>query len=401
MPCGLEGEVSRPGTAVFLLSHANESPDMRPSRRSFLGQGLAASALLQARAQGGPLDADDDGSNVIVVTLDGLRWQEVFRGADTSLMNRTAGDQASADFIRKEFWRETPHERRGTLLPFFWSVVAEQGQLHGNRDAGSDARLTNGLKFSYPGYNEMFTGAPDPRVNSNDKIPNPNLNVFEWINRQPGFEGKVACFCSWDVFPYILNRERSGLTIMAGWEPYPALDHLDERERTINELIAGCHREWDNNIYDAFTFEAALTYLARRKPRVLYIGVGETDEHSHHDRYDFYLRAAQRADRQIERLWKLAQSLPEYRGKTSILVTTDHGRGEGDQWRHHGEKIKDAEHIWLGILGPHTDPIQTGGPWPRITQSQVAATVASLLGLDFAASRLGLAPPIEGARRRG
>jgi hypothetical protein len=242
----------------------------------------------------------------------------------------------------------------------------------------------------------MFTGAPDPRINSNDKFPNPNVNVFEWLNQQEGFRGRVACFCSWDVFPFILNRQRSGLTMMAGWESCPGAP-LDEREQTINDLIAGCHREWDNSIYDAFTFEAALAYLRHHKPRVLYVGVGETDEHSHHNRTDFYLRAARRADEQINRLWTLAQSLPEYRGKTTLLITTDHGRGEGDDWRHHGERIKDAEFIWVGILGPRTRPIGRGAEWPRITQSQVAATVAALVGQDFTTLRQGIAPPITGA----
>jgi hypothetical protein len=369
---------------------------MQSSRRSFLAGGLAASTLLATDSGSCTAGAQDDWSNVIVVTLDGLRWQEVFRGADAMLMDRTGDDKSLAEPIRRQFWRETPEKRREVLLPFFWKTVATAGQLHGNRDVGSVAQLTNGLKFSYPGYNEMFTGAPDPRINSNDKVPNPNVNVFEWLNQKEGFRGRVACFCSWDVFPFILNRRRSGVTMMAGWEPYPGAP-LEEREQAINDLIASCHREWDNNIYDAFTFEAALAYLRHHKPRVLYVAVGETDEHSHHNRTDFYLRAAQRADAQINRLWTLAQSLPEYRGKTSLLITTDHGRGEGDDWRHHGERIKDAEFIWVGILGPRTRPIGSRGEWPRITQSQVAATVAALVVQDFTTSRQGIAPAIVGA----
>lgn len=366
---------------------------MHPSRRTFLAQGIAATALVPAITRA---DSDQD-SNVVLVTTDGLRWQDVFRGADPALMERTAGDAASAALIKDLFWRETPEKRRAALMPFFWNTIARQGQLHGNRDAGSDARLTNGLKFSYPGYNEMLTGAPDPRINSNDKIPNANTTVLEWLDRQPGFQGRVAAFCCWDVFPFILNRARAGFPIVAGWERYPGGD-LNERERTINDLFAGFHREWDNNIYDAFTFEMALAYLERHKPRVLYIALGETDEHSHHNRYDFYLRAAHRVDAQLARLWKTLQSMPEYRDKTSLVVTTDHGRGEGDEWTSHGEKIEGAEFIWAGILGPHAaPPLAPDGSWPAITQSQIAATVAGLVGCDFQSAGPNVAPPIPGS----
>ena len=97
------------------------------------------------------------------------------------------------------------------------------------------SHVTNGLWFSYPGYNEMFSGAADPRVDSNDKVPNPNVTVLEWLNSRPGFQGRVAAFGSWDVLPFILNTGRSHL---AGRQrlhsrcPQPQTD----RERAINEL---------------------------------------------------------------------------------------------------------------------------------------------------------------------
>ena len=40
--------------------------------------------------------------------------------------------------------------------------MAKNGQLYGNADAGSEAKVTNGRNFSYPGYNEIFTGLHDP-----------------------------------------------------------------------------------------------------------------------------------------------------------------------------------------------------------------------------------------------
>src|SRR5579862_8076154 len=88
--------------------------------------------------------------NVVVVMLDGLRWQEVFHGADHKLINKRSpkllGASAQRTSQAKElFWRDTPEERRQVLMPFLWSVVASQGQVYGNRDLGSDAHVKNGM----------------------------------------------------------------------------------------------------------------------------------------------------------------------------------------------------------------------------------------------------------------
>src|SRR5207253_633904 len=94
--------------------------------------------------------------NVVLIVTDGLRWQEVFRGAEPALMTEKPGGVEDVPATRAAFWRETAGERREALLPFLWSVVAKEGQIYGNADAGSRAQVTNGYKFSYPGYNEMI-----------------------------------------------------------------------------------------------------------------------------------------------------------------------------------------------------------------------------------------------------
>ncbi|HET6897782.1 MAG TPA: AP protein, partial [Vicinamibacteria bacterium] len=134
--------------------------------------------------------------NVVLITTDGLRWQEVFSGADEALLTKDAG-VADPEALRAELWRDTPAARREALLPFLWQVLAKQGQLFGNADQGHVARVTNGRNFSYPGYNELLSGRADPRIDSNDKKPNPNVTVLEWLNGREAYRGKVAAFCSW------------------------------------------------------------------------------------------------------------------------------------------------------------------------------------------------------------
>jgi hypothetical protein len=332
--------------------------------------------------------------NVILVTLDGMRWQEIFRGADAALLNKKDGGVLDVPELRRRFWRETADARREVLIPFFWEVVARRGQLHGNADKGSPARVANGMNFSYPGYNELLTGHPDPKIDSNDKVPNPNVTVFEWLNRKPAFRGKVTAVGCWDVFPFILNVKRSGLYVNAGWVPFDG-QALTESQIVLNRLIAQAPRQWDDSRDDAFTFQVALEHLRRDTPRVLYIGLGDTDEHAHAGRYDHYLRAAHDADANLRALWDELQAHPQYRGATTLLVTTDHGRGDPPRgWCDHGAETKGSEAIWIATLGPDTPALGERSNTAAVTQSQVAATIAALLGEDFRADVPTAAPPI-------
>ena len=145
--------------------------------------------LAQAAAPAPPLKT----RNVVLIVSDGVRWQEIFTGADPALLDeKHGGIWAKPADLKRQFWRDDVQARRKALFPFLWSTVAVRGQIFGNQDKGSIARVTNGLAFSYPGYNEMTTGHPDPRINSNDFGPNPNVSVFEWLNGLPDYRGRVA-----------------------------------------------------------------------------------------------------------------------------------------------------------------------------------------------------------------
>ena len=356
-------------------------------RRTAAAAALAALVLLTVRAETQPQPPP---RNIIVITIDGLRWQEFFGGADPGYFKR---DKAgSGGEPERRFGRADAGERRSALMPFIWNTIAARGQIFGDQNAGSDSRVTNGLWFSYPGYNEMFAGRADPKVDSNDKIPNPNVTVLEWLNRRPGFEGRVAAFGSWDVLPSIVNVERSGITVGTGWQPVPA--PATDRDHAINELAADLPRLWGYGPPDAPIVYAALEQLRTRRPRVLYVMLGEGDEWAHEGRYDLYLDATQRADRFIERIWIATQSMPEYRDKTTLLVTTDHGRGAtARDWTNHGKDVPAAERTWIALLGAGVPPLGVRRD-VKVTTSQIAATIAHLVDEDFRAATPAAAPPL-------
>jgi hypothetical protein len=332
--------------------------------------------------------------NILFVMTDGLRWQEVFSGADEALLNKEKGGVQELDALKKRFWRETATARREALLPFTWGVMAAHGQLYGNQWKGSVARVMNGLKFSYPGYNETFCGFADPRINSNDKRSNPNVTVLEWLHKVPSFQGRVAAFTSWDTFPHILNTERSGIFVNSGFDPVAGLDTSPEI-RFLNRLQAEMPLWAEDTRCDAFTFEAALAYLRARKPRVLYVSFDETDAQGHAGRYDRVLASANKVDSYLRTLWAAMQAMPEYRDKTTLILSTDHGRGDAPvEWKDHGEKIARSEYIWIGFLGPDTPALGERQQIAPVTQSQIAATLAALLGRDYCAFEPRAAKPI-------
>jgi hypothetical protein len=348
---------------------------------------LAASATLFVPALRAQIPAAQKTQNVIVVMMDGMRWQEIFRGADPKLIaipgpNWVGDPKEMAAQAQQLYNRPTAAERRQALMPFLWSVVATQGQLFGNRDLGSDSHVTNIFNFSYPGYSETLTGIADPRVDSNDDLPNPNPTVFTWLNAKPEFAGTVAAFAAWDVFNGIFDKDHCGFVVNAAFDPLTAIPATPEL-KLLNAIKAETPQIWSGESFDALPFHTAVEYIKAKKPRVLFIGLGETDDWAHAGTYPEYLISAHLGDSYLRQLWERLQSMPEYRDKTTLIVLPDHGRGEGAEWTTHGQKVPASRETWMAFLGPDTAALGERGKGTQVTESQVAATVAALLGEDY------------------
>ena len=124
------------------------------------------------------------------------------------------------------------------------------------------------------------------------------------------------------------------------------------------------------------------------------LGLGETDDWAHAGSYAEYLNAAHLADDYLRQFWELAQSMPEYRGKTTLIVLPDHGRGNGAKWTDHGEKVPESKQTWMVFLGPDTPPMGERKNSEPVTESQIAATLAAMLGEDYRATVSKAGSPI-------
>ncbi|GEN99931.1 hypothetical protein NSE01_17640 [Novosphingobium sediminis] len=347
-----------------------------PVRRIILALTIVLLSPAFARAE-----APADGQRLILVTMDGTRWQEVFRGPDKALVAEPKFTDPDRQQTIEQAWGSGP-----AVMPFLHSLPAQGGVLYGNRDAGDCMRLTNPMWFSYPGYNEMLTGRPDPAITTNDKIWNRNVTFLEWLNHRPGFAGKVRVYATWDVFPYIINEQRSGVPVNA---ESPGARPTETRTMRL----------------------AQQALRSANGLRVLYVALGDTDTFGHEGNYAQYLASMNRDDDFIAELWRMAQADPAWRGRTTLIVTTDHGRGAkpGAYWKEHGsaaawklnspdytiadpEGFKGSDEIWLAAIGPgaHAAPVGSA----CFTQGQVAASALTALGEDWKAFDAGAAAPL-------
>lgn len=334
------------------------------------GGAVARAAGLQAR-------------NVFLITTDGLRWEEVFGGIDETLISKEYGNVSDTNRLRSEFWRPTPEARREALFPFLWGTLAKRGQIWGNRNLGSEVRVSNGHNFSYPGYSEFLTGVADARIDSNDKRLNQNTNVFEWLSHRPGFEGRVAAAANWDVMPWILNAPRSGFPVWSGF-PVPEGTRRFKGSEALEELVEHGRTIWKDVMLDTFAARAAREMFVGLRPRAFYVSLGETDDWAHEGRYERVIRAAHEYDRFVAKLWQAVQSTEGYRDQTVFVLTVDHGRGPAPvAWKDHGRQIPGAASIWFAVIGPDTRPLGERKGTAPVIQAQIASTVAALVGEDF------------------
>jgi hypothetical protein len=318
--------------------------------------------------------------NIFIITTDGFRWQEIFTGADPALLGNSQY-VADTSLLRQQYWDPDPNVRRSRLMPFFWNVIARSGQLYGNRLLGNKVDVSNWYKISYPGYSEIFTGYADPRIIINLPRNNRNGNILEWLNALPGWAGSVVAFSSWNLFPYILNAGRSRLPINSGYESQESVDDsVIDQISQVQESVqpkGHCRQDW-------LTFLNAREYIARNHPRVVFIGLGETDEFAHAHRYDLYLQQASALDQMIADLWYFVQTQPFYKDKTAFIITTDHGRGKTpNSWPHHGFLTPGSSQTWLALLGPGILPVGELREPGQFFERQLASTIAQWVGLPY------------------
>ena len=341
--------------------------------------------------------AQDKDQKLIIITTDGYRWQELFGGMDQEIAINKKFNQNDSAGIFTRYWDISPDNRRKKLMPFFWGTLVSQGQIYGNRKLGNKVDVANPYWFSYPGYSEILTGNVDTLINSNEYAPNPHTSLLEFYQKQTGYKNRVIAFGAWDAFDRILNEKRAGFPVINGFDDN-SVALVDPQMSLLNTMLQNSYRPFGNvECLDVFTHYQAFHYLSVKKPKVLYISYGETDEFAHGGDYKFYLDAVHQFDKWVGEIWNFVQSDPEYKDRTTLLITTDHGRGDANKvdWTSHGSDIQGASEIWFAVIGPKVKALGEMKTSQQIFQEQLAQTAAMLTGFTFTSEhRVAKAAPV-------
>ena len=324
--------------------------------------------------------------NIVFISVDGYRWQELFKGADSSLIRLKKYRQQDSAEVFKKYWGNNPSKRRELLMPFFWGTIAKQGQLYGNRELGNKVNVRNPYWFSYPGRSETITGYADPKVNSNSYPNNPNENVLEFVNQQKGYQGKVVTFAGWAPVAQIVNRDRNKMPLINPYEKVTGTK-LTEAQELANELQDYLPTYFGKEVrWDANTYAIAKTYIKANHPRFVYIDFADPDDFGHGGQYDFYLDCANYIDAMIGNLWKSMQADPFYKDNTTFVICPDHGRGVDGKWVSHGTSAPGSNETWMAVIGPDTPANGEMKGEGQVYQDQIAQTMAKLFGFTFTAN---------------
>ena len=334
--------------------------------------------------------------NVILVTLDGVRIEELFAGMDPAIAASTAEDGYSdIEVARDRYWRRSSTERRLALMPFFWGTLAPQGVVLGNPELGSRVKVRNAIKWSSPGYTEIMTGAPQAEVVDNTLVRYPHRTIAEYIVAELQLDkSRVVQFGSWDGFKFTASSTDDAFVMNGAYEALPPALSTPDMDKLVamRKDIQGL---WEESSNDVLTFRLAQSYLAQHHPRFLWLGLSQSDDWAHAGRYDRLLDYLHLADRLLSELWASLQTNEFYRDRTTLIITTDHGRGRGpEDWVEHDETIPGSEDIWIAVIGPDTPATGEAGPSATVYQADVAATIARMLQLDPADFNPQAGPPI-------
>lgn len=352
---------------------------------------VLASGLLVAAQQ--PSTA---ASRLIVVSLDGVRVQEMFGGLDRDLLQAVIGEQNVEEHaLYRTYWHADAAERRRTLMPFLWGeLLTNHGSIVGNPAAGSVMRLGNRHRFSYPGYAELMLGvAHDDEIDSNDNRRYPHETILQFFRRMlVARPAEIALFGSWSSFQSIPASRDGHVFTNAGYTPY---ESDDPAIQALNAVQHETVPPWNGSRFDAYTWRFGMAHLARHRPLVQWFAFNDTDDWAHQRNYARVIEHLHRLDGWLRELWTWIQAQDDYRGRTALVIVTDHGRGNGPaDWNGHGSEIAGAENVWAIFAVPGW---QARGEWTNhepVSQSQIASTLAAIMGLNWRAASPAAGAPL-------
>lgn len=329
--------------------------------------------------------------NVIVVTIDGVRWQDVFGGVDPGMA--AMASLRTSEVVDAE-----------ALMPNLYAF-AHAGAVSGAPGHGKPMMASGPNYVSLPGYLEIFSGSTAVACRTNGCEPTATRTFLDRARDELGASDRdVAVIASWEKIAFAATANPERITVSAGRHGGASRDKLrfDGRLAAMLDTAAESTPVPGHDDYrpDSHTAAIALRYLELAKPRVMAIGLGDTDEYAHAGDYASYLGALRQADRFLGDLRATLARMGAYGTNTTVVVTCDHGRSSG--FNDHGWDSPESGRVWMVASGgavPALGYVNEGGA-ERL--ADLAPTLEALLGMSSLADAsrgrrmAALAPSVDG-----
>jgi hypothetical protein len=314
--------------------------------------------------------------NVVLITIDGVRWQEIFKGVEAA--RAKAAGLADCDVVPP-----------AALVPNL-TALAATGVAIGS-DGGE--MVSSGPNFvSLPGYRELLTGRAGGSCTHNLCGPIDERTLLDELRGD-----EPAVIASWEKLNNAAARDLRVTAVSAGRHGGATRDRLRVSPRASALLDEAAHVRaypgWLDYRPDRYTSALALEYLKVKRPRFLHVALGDTDERAHRGDYPGYLEALRAADRFVGELTATLRDLGEYGEETVVIVTTDHGRAH--DFRGHGGHAAESARVWLVAAGgsiPAEGAVTTSR---KLALADVAPTLRVFLDLPADRSPHAGSPIVE------
>jgi hypothetical protein len=272
--------------------------------------------------------------NVILITIDGVRFQDFFGG------------------VRMPHRAELP--RKTVLFPEI-QAIARRGEafVFGDRRHHGKMWVANTAGISLPGYRGILSGEFEDRCRENDC---PNIDretIFDSLAETDIPSEKLGAIASWGPIGRALQSRSGKIARSVAFEDFPEISLPAGERRTVDALIELARKdvpEWYGSRKDIYTYELGLRYLQAAQPRFFYWSFVDSDEYAHLDEYRSYAFSLLRYDQWIGNLRKTLARMGKYGDETSIIVTTDHGRYPGPLWTGHGGRVGGSLRTWAVVI---------------------------------------------------
>lgn len=263
--------------------------------------------------------------NVVLVVVDGPRYSETWGDAQSRFIPRMKADLSPKGIINDKFYN--------------WGVTR-----------------------TMPGHTALITGVYEDIDNAGREFPSYPSILQTWLSRTQSNPNKAWIVASKKKLAPLAN-----------------CTDIKWRNSFVPQVDAQTRLDFQ-------TYECTRKKMRTYHPNLVFVNLSGPDVEGHANNWTGYLKAIRETDSLVNELQNFIDTDPHYAGKTTLIVTNDHGRhvdGIKDGFISHGDHCSGCTHINFYAYGPDFKENEIISQ-PR-EQIDIAPTIAYLMGFEMEA----------------